>query len=315
MPNLISIADVTRDDLETLLSGAARLKHEWRTALDANKAARPRLAGRVLAMLFEKPSLRTRCSFEAGMFQLGGHAVNLQATEIGRLGERESISDLARNLSRWAQVVQARVFSHASLAEFADWATIPVINGLSDLEHPTQVLADYLTIREVRGNFDGLHLAWVGDGNNVAHSLMLMAAHLGHRMTLAIPQGYDPAAEIWAACEKIAPDARQRIVLERDPRAAVATADVIYTDVWASMGQETEAERRKRDFAPYQVNAALVDAAPPAAFVLHDLPAKRGLEITDDVLDGPRCRAFDQAENRMHTIKAALCWAQGITME
>jgi ornithine carbamoyltransferase len=308
MRDLLSISDLTRAEVTTLLDGAARLKSEWHQAVAARRRAPAPLEGLTLAMIFEKPSLRTRCSFEAGMWQLGGYGVNLQAGEVGRLGERESISDVARNLSRWCQIVQARVFSHASVVELAKWCDVPVINGLSDFEHPTQILADYLTIREIRGGFDGLHLAWVGDGNNVAHSLMIMASILGHRMTLAIPEGYDPDPRAWALCEKANPAARQLVTIVRDPAAAVRDADVVYTDVWASMGQETEAARRREDFAAYQVNEALVALAPERAFVLHDMPAKRGLEITDGVLDGPRCRAFDQAENRLHTIKASLCW-------
>ena len=311
MPNFIAISDVTRADLDEILRLAAELKAEWHEALAAARRQRPRLDGKVLAMLFEKPSLRTRVSFEAGMFQLGGHAINLEAAGVGRLGQRESISDLGRNLSRWCQVFQGRVFDHNGLIELAKWCDIPIINGLSDLEHPTQVMADYLTIREATGKatFDDLHLGWIGDGNNVSHSLMLMAAHYGHKMTLAIPEGYDPDARIVAACKRICPAYDSLIKVVRDPFEAARHADVLYTDVWASMGQEGEAAKREAAFAGFQINAEIVAAAPAHAFVLHDLPAKRGKEITDDVLDGPRCRAFDQAENRMHTIKAILCWS------
>lgn len=315
MPNFISIADVQRADLEAILGLAADLKAEWHESLAAGRRQRPRLDGKVLAMLFEKPSLRTRVSFEAGMFQLGGHAINLEAAGVGRLGQRESISDLGRNLSRWCQIVQGRVFEHAGLVELAKWCDIPIVNGLSDLEHPTQVMADYLTIREATGkpSFDDLHLGWIGDGNNVSHSLMLMAAHFGHKMTLAIPEGYDPDPGIVAACRRISPAADELIQVVRDPFAAAKHADVLYTDVWASMGQEGEAAKREAAFAGFQINAELLAAAPDHAFVLHDLPAKRGKEITDEVLDGPRCRAFDQAENRMHTIKAILCWCLGVS--
>ena len=311
--NFISIADVSRADLERILDLAVELKAEWKESLAAGRRQRPRLDGLTLAMLFEKPSLRTRVSFEAGMFQLGGHAINLEASGVGRLGQRESISDLGRNLARWCQIVQGRVFDHSGLVELAKWCDAPIVNGLSDLEHPTQVMADYLTIREATGaaSFDGLHLGWIGDGNNVSHSLMLMAAHFGHAMTLAIPEGYDPAPSIVEACRRIDPSCGDRIRIVRDPMEAARAATVLYTDVWASMGQEGEAARREAAFAGYQINEELLAAAPEHAFVLHDLPAKRGKEITDGVLDGPRCRAFDQAENRLHTIKAILCWCLG----
>lgn len=311
MRHLLSISDLSRDEALDILRIAARLKGELNEALAAGRRAPAHLDGKTLAMVFEKPSLRTRCSFETGMFQLGGHAVNLAATEIGRLGERESISDLARNLSRWVQIIQARVFSHQNLKELVRWSTVPVINGLSDLEHPTQVMADYLTIQEVRGAFEGMKLAWIGDSNNVAHSLMIMAALMNHEMTLVVPHGYDPPAEIWSMCEKINPSARNLLNVVRDPRGAVQGADVLYTDTWTSMGQEEEKAKREKDFAGFQINAELLALAPEHAIVLHDMPAKRGQEITDEVLDGDRCRAFDQAENRMHSIKAILCWCAG----
>ncbi|MCB2153480.1 ornithine carbamoyltransferase [bacterium] len=312
MRDLISIGDLTRSDVDEFLGVAAKLKKEWKEGLAAGRRQPAHLDGRVLAMIFEKPSLRTRCSFEAGMFQLGGHGINLAATEIGRLGQRESISDLARNLERWCQIIQARVFSHEGVVELAKWASIPVINGLSDFEHPTQIMADYLTILEHRGSFDGLKLAWIGDGNNVAHSLMMMACILGHEMALAIPEGYDPDPRAWAICEKLNPKARDLVKIVRDPKEAVQGAQILYTDVWASMGQEEEKAKREKDFQGFQINSELVAAAAPNAMVLHDMPARRGLEITDDVLDGDRCLAFEQAENRMHTIKAALCWCSGV---
>lgn len=308
MRDLLSISDLSRESAVELLDMAATLKEELNVALSSNSRPPAHLDGKTLAMIFEKPSLRTRCSFEAGMFQLGGHAINLNANEIGRLGERESISDLARNLSRWVQIVQARVFSHKQLLELAKWCTVPVVNGLSDFEHPTQVMADYLTIREARGSFDGMTLAWIGDSNNVAQSLMIMAAIMNHEMMLAIPTGYDPDDKIWALAEKANPRARQLVRIVRDPAEAVRNADVLYTDTWTSMGQEAERAAREKAFAGYQINAELLAKAPAHAFVLHDMPAKRGQEITDEVLDGPRCRAFDQAENRMHAIKAILCW-------
>lgn len=312
MRHLLSISDLSVQDVEDLLNLAAQLKKELNEALAAGRRPKAHLDGRTLAMIFEKPSLRTRCSFETGMFQLGGHAVNLQAGEIGRLGERESISDLARNLSRWVQIIQARVFSHQNLRELVRWSSVPVVNGLSDFEHPTQIMADYLTIREQHGSITDHTLAWIGDSNNVAQSTMIMASLLGHRMILATPEGYDPDPAIWDLCEKANPNARKLISIVRDPEAAVAEADVIYTDTWVSMGQEDEVVKREKAFAKFQVNDALLARAPKHAFVLHDMPAKRGKEVTDDVLDGPRCRAFDQAENRMHAIKAILCWCLGV---
>ncbi len=308
MRHFLSIADLSRSDIETLLNMASTLKAELNDALEQGQRQRPLLDGKTLAMVFEKPSLRTRCAFEAGMFQLGGHAINLGVNDVGRLGERESISDVARNLSRWCQIIQARVFEHESLLQLAQWATVPIVNGLSDYEHPTQAFADYLTIREQRGSLEGLHLAWIGDCFNVSNSLMLMACALDHRMTIAAPEGYDPSDRIWAQCEKINPSARDLVQIVRNPIEAVRYADVLYTDIWVSMGKEHETAKRESDFAGYQINQELLAKAPAHAFVLHDMPAKRGKEITSDVMDGPRARVFDQAENRMHTIKAVLCW-------
>ncbi len=314
MRHLLTIGELTRPQAEEILATAAALKAEWKAAMAAGRRQPAHLDGRVCAIIFEKPSLRTRCSFEAGMFHLGGHAINLAATEIGRLGERESISDLARNLSRWAQIIQARVFSHANLLELVKWSSVPVVNGLSDYEHPTQIFADYLTIQEQRGGFDGLKLAWIGDCFNVSNSLMAMAALFNHEMVLAAPAGYDPQPEIWAVCEKINPNARNLIRLVRDPAEAVQGADVLYTDTWISMGQEKEAAQRIKDFTGYQINAELLAKASANAFVMHDMPAYRGKEITDDVLDGDRCVAFEQAENRLHAIKAILCWCSEVTV-
>lgn len=311
MRSLISIGDLSRADAEELLRIATVLKKELNEALAAGRRPKAHLDGKSLAMIFEKPSLRTRCSFEIGMFQLGGHAVSLQAAEIGRLGQRESIRDLARNLSRWVQIIQARVFSHAGVLELAREASVPVINGLSDFEHPTQIIADYLTIQEARGSLDGLRLAWIGDSNNVAQSLMVMSSLFETKFTLAIPEGYDPPKEIWAVCEKANTKARDLIRIVRDPKEAVKDADVLYTDTWVSMGQEEETEKRKKAFAGFQINDALLACAPAHAFVLHDMPAHRGEEITDSILDGDRCRAYEQAENRMHAIKAIMCWCLG----
>lgn len=314
MRHFLAIADLSRDEAHELLRTAAALKKELNAALAAGRRAPARLDGKTLAMIFEKPSLRTRCAFEAGMFQLGGHAINLAASDVGRLGERESISDVARNLSRWCQIVQARVFAHASLVELAKWSTVPIINGLSEHEHPTQCIADYLTILEQRGSFDGLHLAWIGDCFNVSNSLMAMACLLGHRMTIAAPKGYDPSDRIWAECERINPKARDLVRIVRSPKEAVREADVLYTDIWVSMGQEQETARRENDFRGFCIDEELLALAPGHAFVLHDMPAKRGKEITSEVMDGPRARVFDQAENRMHSIKAIMCWCLRVTV-
>lgn len=309
MKHFLAIADLTKADAENILSMAAKLKSELHESLDANRRQPAHLDGKTLAMVFEKPSLRTRCAFEAGIFQMGGHAINLNASDVGLLGERESISDIARNLSQWCQLIQARVFSHNSLTELAKWATVPVINGLSDFEHPTQIFADYLTIMEnFSGDLKDFHLGWIGDSFNVSNSLMVMACLFGNKMTLATPDGYEPSAKIWAVCEKINPNAKELIERVKDPQIAAERADALYTDIWVSMGQETSTSQRESDFQGYQINQELLDHSKDHTFVLHDMPAKRGKEITSDVLDGPRCKAFQQAENRLHAIKAILCW-------
>jgi ornithine carbamoyltransferase len=252
-------------------------------------------------MLFEKPSLRTRVTFELGMTQLGGHALVLGAQEVG-LGKREAIKDVARNLARWVDAIMARVFSHESLLELAKHASIPVVNGLSNTEHPCQALGDFMTLHEHKQKLAGLTLTWVGDGNNVAHSLIHGAARLGVRMRVATPPGYEPDA----AVVELARRAGGSIELTHDPGEAVAGADAVYTDVWASMGQEAEAEARQQVFRPYQVNARLMRRAGAKALFMHCLPAHRGLEVTDAVLDGPKSIVYDQAENRLHIQKAIL---------
>lgn len=262
---------------------------------------RQSLEGKTLAMLFEKPSLRTRVTFEVGMSQLGGHALYLGSQEIG-LGKREVIKDVARNLTRWVDAVMARVFSHESLVELAKHASIPVVNGLSDIEHPCQALGDFMTLHEHKQKLSGLTLAWVGDGNNVAHSLIHGAARLGVRMRVATPHGYEPNPAVVAAAQREGGS----IELTNDPAEAVAGADAVYTDVWASMGQEAEAEARQRVFRPYQVNSRLMRQAGPKTLFMHCLPAHRGLEVTDEVIDGPKSIVYDQAENRLHIQKAIL---------
>jgi ornithine carbamoyltransferase len=239
------------------------------------------------------------------MQQLGGTAMYLSPQEIG-LGQRESVADVARVLSRYVDIIMARVFAHSHVEQLAEYASVPVINGLSDKFHPCQALADYLTIWDKLARFQGVNLTFVGDGNNVAHSLLVGGAKLGVNVTIACPVGYEPDEDVLTIAREAAAESGSRIRILHDPVEAVADADVVYTDVWASMGQEAEAEQRKVVFASYQVNAALVAKARPGAIVMHDLPAHRGEEITDEVMDGPQSVVFDQAENRMHAQKAVL---------
>src|SRR5262245_30990127 len=246
-------------------------------------------------MIFEKPSLRTRVTFEVGMVQLGGAAIHLAPGDI-RLGERESAGDIARNLERWVDLVMARTFRHQSVVDLAAAARVPVINGLSDLHHPCQVLSDCFTLLEHRGKIAGLRVAFIGDGNNVVHSWMDAAARLGFDFVLACPPGYEPDPTITA-------EAGKRVTITQDVDAAARGADVVYTDVWTSMGQEAEAKARRRAFQPYQVNERLVALAGPKALVMHCLPAHRGEEITDAVIDGPQSAVFAQAENRLPVTK------------
>jgi ornithine carbamoyltransferase len=254
-----------------------------------------------MALIFEKPSLRTRVTFEVGMFQLGGASVYLAAQEIG-FGKRESVPDIARNLSRWVDIVAARVFSHATVEGLAQHAAIPVINGLSDREHPCQAMADYFTLWERGLDLSRTRLAWIGDGNNVCHSVLLLGALLGTRIVVATPPGYEPAPAILESCRRLG----GKVELTVEARAAVEGADVVYTDAWVSMGQEAEREKRHEAFQRFQVNDALLRFAGPKALVMHCLPAHRGEEITDPVLDGPQSVILDQAENRLHAQKAVI---------
>ncbi len=292
--DLLRIADFGRDEIERILALAGRLKAQLRAG-----KLHPLLAGRTLAMIFEKPSLRTRVTFEVGMVQLGGAAIHLAPGDI-RLGERESAGDIARNLERWVDLVMARTFLHQSVVDLAAAARVPVINGLSDLHHPCQVLSDCFTLLERRGRLDGLHVAFIGDGNNMVHSWMDAAARLGFDFVLACPPGYEPDPTITA-------QAGARVSVTHDVDQAARGADVVYTDVWTSMGQEAEAKARRLAFQPYQVNERVVSLARPDALVMHCLPAHRGDEITDAVIDGPRSVVFDQAENRLHVQKAIMC--------
>ncbi len=304
--DLVSIADLNREEILALLERARDLKREWKEG-----GNRPLLAGKTLAMIFEKPSLRTRYTFEAGMTHLGGHAIYLGPNDI-RLGVRESVPDVARNLSRWAELIMARTFAHQTVVELAEYASVPVINGLSDLEHPCQALADLLTVWEHKGRFEGLKLAFIGDGNNVCHSLMLICATLGVDIWVGCPPGYEPRAEITSRARELASRSGSTVEIVHDPREAAREADVLYTDVWASMGQEAEAEARRQVFAPYQVNAQLLAFARPDVIVEHCLPAHRGEEITDEVIDGPHSVVLDQAENRLHAQKALMVELLGL---
>jgi ornithine carbamoyltransferase len=297
--DLLSMVDVA-GDLVGLLELAASIKKRT----EAGEAYEP-LRGKSLAMIFEKSSTRTRVSFEVGMTQLGGHALFLSPNDL-QLGRGETIADTAKVLSRYVDGILYRAYRNEDMRELARHATVPVINGLDDREHPCQIVADLLTILEHKGKLEGLLLAYVGDGNNVCHSLLLGAAIVGMRMRVASPPGYEPDAGIVEEAKRIAKGSGGQIDIVQDPRKAVSDADVLYTDVWVSMGMEKEQEERERTFRPYQVNARLVSAAKPDAVVMHCLPAHRGLEITDDVIDGPQSIVFDQAENRLHAQKAIL---------
>lgn len=298
--DFIAIADYSAEDLKRMLDLAVKLKKEY-----FEKGNEPILKGKVLAMLFSKPSLRTRISFDMGMRHLGGDALFISPDEIG-LGKREAISDVARVLSGYVSGIMARVFAHEHVLELAKWASIPVINGLSDYNHPCQAMADVMTIYEKFGHMDGLKVSFIGDGNNVATSLLHACAKLGMDFTIASPEGYDLNAKALADAKEMAKVSGISIKTLRDPKEAVSGVDVIYTDTWTSMGQEAETEKRKVVFPPYQVNNALLKLASPNAIVMHCLPAHRGQEITDEVADGPQSALFPQAHNRLHAQKAIL---------
>ncbi|MCS7257845.1 MAG: ornithine carbamoyltransferase, partial [candidate division WOR-3 bacterium] len=263
------------------------------------------LLGKSCALIFEKPSLRTRVTFELAITQLGGVPIYLTQSDIG-LGKREAISDIARNLSRWVNGIIARTYAHKTLLELAQYSTISVINALSDLEHPCQALADFLTIYEKRGKLEGTKLAWVGDGNNVCHSLMLGAALLGMTMKIATPKGYEPNPSILTKAQEYAIRNNAKLIITNDPKEAVKDSEFIYTDTWISMGQEAEVDIRRQIFRPFQVNKELLSYAPHNYYIMHCLPAHRGEEITDEVLDGPHSIVLDQAENRLHVQRAVL---------
>ncbi len=296
--DLLSLRDVSRREMEQLFSLARRLKNEKK------RGVRHRLlAEKTLAMVFEKPSLRTRVTFEVGMVQLGGHAAFLGPGEI-QLGIRETPADCARGLSRWVDLILVRTFSHDTVKEMASSATVPVINGLTDLYHPCQVLTDCFTLLEHKVKLEGLKIAFIGDGNNMVHTWMQAAEKFSFSFSLACPDGYEPNADITREAKQNG----AKVVVTHDVEEAARGADVIYTDVWASMGQEEESETRQKAFEGYQINNGVLAIAHRDAVVMHCLPAHRGEEITDDVLEGPQSIVFDQAENRLHLQKALMVW-------
>jgi ornithine carbamoyltransferase len=305
--DFLSLRDLTRSELASLIALSADIKR------NAHRYERA-LAGRTLAMLFEKPSLRTRVSFDVACQQLGAHAIYLAPAEVG-LGHRETIADVAHTLEQMVQAIVFRTFSHATTEALAGAASIPVINGLSDFSHPCQALADYLTVQEVLGSLGGARLAFVGDGNNVANSLIFGAALMGVRMTIATPPGYEPAPDVleWARTHEAEPGVACRVTSV--PEDAVSDADVIYTDTWVSMGQEADADARRRAFAGFQVTEKLLRCARPGAVFMHCLPAHRGEEVAAGVIDSPQSVVFKQAANRLHTEKALLVALLGGSVE
>ncbi|QDA32346.1 ornithine carbamoyltransferase [Thermococcus indicus] len=303
--DVLCLQDFTREEIETILKTAEMMKI-W------NKIGKPHrvLEGKTLAMIFQKPSTRTRISFEVGIYQLGGYGLYLNANDL-QLRRGETIADTARVLSRYVDGMMARVYAHKDVEDLAKYASVPVINGLSDFSHPCQALADYQTILEKKGRIAGLKIVYVGDGNNVAHSLMIAGTKLGANVVVATPEGFEPDEKVIKWAEKNAAESGGSFELLHDPVQAVKDADVIYTDVWASMGQEAEAEERRKIFQPFQVNKDLVKHAKPDYIFMHCLPAHRGEEVTDDVVDSPNSVVFDEAENRLHAQKAVMALIMG----
>lgn len=306
MKDFLAVSDLSPDEAQDLLDLAVKLKKEY---FDGGN--RPLFKGKVLGMIFQKPSLRTRVSFDMAMRHMGGDALYLSPSEIG-LGQRESIADVARVLSGYVQGIMARVFAHADIVELARWCSVPVVNGLSDYNHPCQGMADALTIQETFGKKKGLNISFVGDGNNVAVSLLQVAVKLGWNFTLASPEGYDLNPEAVKRAQAGAKETGSSLQFIRDPHAAVKGAQVIYTDTWTSMGQEEETAKREKIFPPYQVNAKLVSEATPEVIVMHCLPAHRNHELTDEVADGTHSVIFPQAHNRLHAQKAILARLFGV---
>jgi ornithine carbamoyltransferase len=306
MNHFLAISDLSSGEVQNLLDVAIKLKEEY-----FKKGNPPLFKGKVLGMIFQKPSLRTRVSFDMAMRHCGGDALYLSPNEIG-LGKRESIADISRVLSGYVQALMARVFEHEHVLELAKWSSIPVVNGLSDYNHPCQGMADALTIQEKFGKAKGLNVTYIGDGNNVAVSLMHVSAKLGWNFTIGNPEGYDINPKAVETAQKIAKESGSKLTFVRDPHDAVNGAHVIYTDTWTSMGQEEETARREKVFPPYQVNAKLVDEADKDVIVMHCLPAHRNHELTDDVADGPHSVIFPQAHNRLHAQKAILARLFGV---
>jgi ornithine carbamoyltransferase len=300
MRHFLALTDNTSDELLGILKLAVQLKNEWQKG-----GNQPLLENKVLAMIFQKPSLRTRISFDMAMRHLGGDALFISPNEIG-LGQRESIADVSRVLSGYVDAIMARVFNHDHVLELAEFASVPVINGLSDFNHPCQAMADALTMLEHFGHLEGLTLTYIGDGNNVATSLLYLAALMGMNFIIASPEGYEIHEEVFTEGISFAKESGASIHQTMDPHEAVQNANIIYTDTWTSMGQEEEAEKRRKVFPPYQVNGQLVSEADTNVIVMHCLPAHRGEEITDEVADGEHSVIFQQAENRMHAQKAIL---------
>ncbi|EMI10177.1 ornithine carbamoyltransferase [Anoxybacillus gonensis] len=298
--DFLTLADYSKEEIEYLLHLALELKEKQQ-----NGERYTPLSGKTLAMIFEKPSTRTRVSFEVGMVQLGGHALHLSSRDL-QIGRGETIADTARVLSEYVDAIMIRTFEHEKVEELAHYATIPVINGLTDDDHPCQALADLLTIYEVKGKLQGLKLAYIGDGNNMAHALMLAAAKVGMHCAVASPKGYEPKEAVVNEAKNIASESGATIVVTNDPYEAIVDADVVYTDVWASMGQEAEANERMHIFAPFQVNETLIQQAKSDFMFLHCLPAHRGEEVTEGVIDGVHSYIFQQAGNRLHAQKALL---------
>lgn len=300
--DFISIADWSKEEILDFLELATDLKNKQRNGIEHHY-----LKGKTLAMFFMKPSMRTRVSFEVGMYQLGGHALYLGPAEIG-MGKRESVEDVAQVTSRYCDGIMARVFEHSYVEGLAKNASVPVINGLSDLLHPCQIMSDMLTIMEVKGRYEGVKMAWIGDGNNVCHSWINLASRLPFKLAIATPAGYEPNAELLAAARAAG---ISEITVSNSAEEAATGADVLYGDVWASMGQESETAERLKLFEGFQINDTLFSHAKDDAIFLHCLPAHRGEEVTAEVMDGPRSVVFDQAENRMHLEKALLAKLMG----
>ncbi|MBN1272068.1 MAG: ornithine carbamoyltransferase [Candidatus Aminicenantes bacterium] len=296
--NFLSVHDISPYDFTHTMDLSIQIKKN-------PKHYRTALRNKILAMIFQKPSLRTRMTFEVGMLQLGGSAVYLGPSDI-QMGKRETPYDIGKNLERWVDGIMIRTFEHQNVIDLAESTKIPVINALTDLLHPCQALADFLTLKEKKGDLSGLTLAWLGDGNNVCHSLLYTAAKTGTKMRIATPQGYEPKSNIVKQAEEDGKESGSEFVFTNDPSEAAKGADAVYTDTWASMGQENEREERKKIFAPFQVNENLMAQASPGAFFMHCLPAHRGEEVTDAVIDSPASLVYEQAENRLHVQKAIL---------